>query len=144
MARKHSHYGRKISDDFRTHLKSWRTRDEVKLTQAEAAPQLGLKCKCAAAYLSQIETGKKPVPEVVLLNVSKVYNIPEEEVLRQAYWPQLHLPFLTAMMGTNVLWEEIEDYLKELETEFKEEEKREILQYATFLLLRRRTVKVQK
>lgn len=139
MARTYSNYGRKISKEFGKTLREWRTRPEIKLTQAQAAPKLGLAGKCPSAYLSQIENGKKPVPEEVLLNVAKVYGIPEEEVLRQAFSPQLHFPFLSAVMETHVTFDDIEDFMKELKTEFSETEKKELQHYATFLMLQRKT-----
>lgn len=139
MAKKYRNYGRKISKDFGALLRQWRTRPGFKLTQANAAQQLGLRGRCPAAYLSQIETGKKPMPEVVLLNIAKVYHVTEEEVLRKAFYPQLHFPFLSSVMDTNITWDEIEDIMKELKKELEEDEKKEILNYANFLVLRRRT-----
>ena len=139
MKGKRSHYGRGTSKHFGQDLKRWR--DDAKLTQTQAAPKLGLKGKSPGAYLSQIETGKKPVPEVVLLNVARVYKRSAEEVLRKAYHPQLPLPFLTAMMDLNVSWEDVEEHLKETKTEFEDEEKKEIVNYATFLLVKRHTYK---
>ena len=139
MKGKRSHYGRRISKHFGKDLRRWR--EEASLTLAQAAPKLGLKGKSPGAYLSQIERGKKPVPEVVLLNVARAYNRSAEEVLKKAYHPQLPLPFLTAMMDLNVSWEDVEEYLKETKAEFEDEEKKEIINYATFLLVRRHIYK---
>ena len=138
MTTKRRHYGRQASKDFGDKLKRWR--EKAHLTLDQAAPLLGLECKHPEGYLSQIETGSKPIPEVALLNVPKVYDIPAEEVLRRAYWPQLHLSLLTAIMAPTELPKGIEDYLKDLEKELEETEKRELTRYAAFLLLRRHVV----
>ncbi|MFC1962720.1 helix-turn-helix domain-containing protein [Chloroflexota bacterium] len=141
MTKKYRNYSRKKSEHFGAILRKWRTRPGFKLTQAEAAQQLGLRGKCPAAYLSQIETGKKPIPEVVLLNIPRVYHRTEEEVLRAAFHPQLHFPFLSAVMEKNITWDEIEDIMKKLKKELEEDEKKEILNYANFLVLRRMAAK---
>ena len=135
---RHRHYGRKASKQFGECLKKWR--DEADLTLEEAAQRLGIECKSPGGYLSQIETGKKPIPEAALLNVPKVFKVPAEEVLRRAYWPQLHLSLLTAIMEPTELPKGIEDYLEDLEKELEETEKRELTRYAAFLLLRRHVV----
>jgi len=138
MGPKRRNYGRKASKDFGDHLKKWR--EDAGLTLEQAAPLLGLECKRPEGYLSQIETGKKPIPEATLLNVPRVYKVPAEEVLRRAYWPQLCLALLTAIMEPTELPKRIEDYLEELEKELEEKEKRELTRYAAFLLLRRHVV----
>lgn len=138
MASKRRNYGRQASKDFGVQLRKWR--EDAHLTLDQAAPLLGLQCKHPEGYLSQIETGNKPIPEIALLNVPAVYRVPAEEVLRRAYWPQLPLSLLTAIMEPNELPKGIEDYLEDLEKELEETEKRELTRYAAFLLLRRHVI----
>lgn len=76
-------------------MRSWRSR--ANLTQADAATRLGLVCRRPQAYLSQIETGKRPVPDAVLVKVSEVYGVPPEQVLLEAYGYQLPLPLYSAV-----------------------------------------------
>lgn len=144
MKKKRRNYGRVKSVAFGVKLREWRTHPKVALTQTKAARKLGIKCKNAAAYLSQIETGSKPIPDAVLLKVPRVYKVPEEEVLRQAYSPQLHFAFLTTMMENELLSEDIQSYLKGLKLEITEKEKKEILNYATFIVLKRHMAKKDK
>ena len=136
MARKsYRNYGRKPSKDFGDYLRKWR--EDANLKLEEAASLLGLECKRAEGYLSQIETGKKAIPEAILLNVPRVYKVPAEEVLRRAYWPQLPLDLLTAIMEPAELSKSIEDFLEEIEKKLEEKEKRELTRYAALILLRR-------
>jgi transcriptional regulator with XRE-family HTH domain len=132
---RYSNYGRKPSKDFGDYLRKWR--EDASLTLEQAAPLLGLECKRAEGYLSQIETGKKAIPEAVLLNVPRVYKVPAEEVLRRAYWPQMYLSLLTAIMEPTELPKSIEDFLEDIEKRLEEKEKRELTRYAALLLLRR-------
>lgn len=131
MVPKRTYYGRKSSKEFGDRLRGWRK--NVGLTLHEAAVRLGLKCKSPEAYLSQIEKGKRPIPENLLINVATVYAIPAEEVIREAYRPQLALPLLEAATSPTALPKPVEDYIQELE----EKEKEELARYASFLLLRR-------
>lgn len=142
MGSRRKHYGREASQEFGTHLTNWRKNAKLKLK--EAAYLLGLGGKSPGCYLSQIEHGRKPIPEAALLNVPRVYNVPAEEVLRRAYWPQLCLSLLTAIMEPTALPRGIEDYLEELERELEEQEKRELTRYAAFLVLRRRITAEQQ
>ena len=135
MTPKRKHYGRKPSKDFGDRLKEWRA--NAHLTLAQAATKLGIMSKSPEGYLSQIEAGDKPIPEAILLNIPKAYNVPAEEVLRRAYWPQLPLPLLTAIMEPTELPKGIENFLEELERQLKEYEVRELTRYAAFLLLKR-------
>lgn len=135
MKPKRRNYGRKASKEFGEYLTKWR--EDADLTLEQAAPLLGIECKHPEGYLSQVETGQRPIPETALLNVPKVYKVQPEEVLRRAYWPQMYLSLLTAIMEPTELSKGIEDFLEELEKELEENEKRELTRYAAFLLLRR-------
>ena len=135
MNTKRSHYGRKPSADFGSYLKTWRL--GASLTQEEAALKLGLGGKHPGAYLSQIEAGKKPIPDAPLLKVSQVYGVRSEQVLTRAYSPQLPLPLLSAVMDVPVISGSIEQHLGELEANLEADQKRELASYAAFLLARR-------
>jgi transcriptional regulator with XRE-family HTH domain len=132
---KRSYYGRKPSREFGGYLRKWR--EAVPLTLDEAAPRLGLESKNPGAHLSMIERGKRPIPEVALLKIPSVYRVSPEEVLRRAYWPQLPLSLLTAIMEPTALPKAIEDYLRDIENELEENEKKELTRYAALLVLRR-------
>ncbi len=139
MARKRKNYGRVIKEEFGPLLKQWRK--EAGLNQHNAAKKLGIKGKCPSAYLSQIETCKRPIPDAILLKVPRVYHQAAEKVLKEAYSPQLPLPFLTIMLENDILWEEVRDLLKKSKHKLKRNEKKELLEYATFLVMRRQVRK---
>ena len=141
MSRKRKYYGRKSSKTFRRNLKQWRT--EAKLTLEKAAERLGLKCKSPGSYLWQMENGKRTIPDKIIINVARVYRVPEEEVIRHAYYPQLHLPLLMEVIKPTALPKEIDDFLDSLEGQLKEKEKKELAIYAKFLLLRRHLSKTK-
>ena len=88
-----------------------------------------------------MENNKKTVPDKILINVARVYGIQEEEVIRQAYFPQLYFPILTEVMKSTALPKEIDDFLQHLEKQLKEEDKKELATYANYLLLRRKLTK---
>lgn len=136
MAKRRKYYGRRSSEEFGLCLKAWRK--NAKLTLHDAAIRLGLECKSPEAYLSQIERGQRPIPERLLINVSNVYTIPAEEVLKEAYSPQLTLPILAAVTKPTALPKQIEDYLRDLEKELEDKDKEELAHYAGFLLVRRK------
>lgn len=139
MGQKRRFYGRKPSKTLGRTLRKWRIAAD--LTLEEAAKRLGIKCKTPGSYLWQMENGKKTVPDKILVNVSRVYRIQEEEVIRQAYFPQLHFLILTEVMKPTALPKEIDDFLQQLEKQLKEEEKKELATYANYLLLRRKLTK---
>lgn len=136
MTGKRRHYGRKPSTEFGAYLKQWR--GEAQLTLEEAASKLGLKCKKPAAYLSQIERGHKPIPDAVLVNVARVYHVSPDKVLGKAYWPQLILLPLIAVIDPGQL---PKDFIEELEKGLDDEERRKITQYIDKLLRGRDKVK---
>jgi len=139
MARKRRYYGRISSETFGPTLRAWRQAADLNLEKA--AKRLGIECKSPGAYLSQIERGQRTVPDKVLRNVSNVYKITPEEVFRQAYSPQLHFPILDAVMKPTALPKDIEDQLIELEKQLDDQDKRDLIHYAAFLILRRGQIK---
>ena len=136
MAKRRKYYGRRSSKEFGQRLRAWR--QKAALTLHDAAIRLGLECKSPEAYLSQIELGQRPIPERLLINVSNVYSIPAEEVLKEAYSPQLALPILAAVTRPTALPKPIEDYLRDLESKLEDKDKEELAHYAGFLLARRK------
>lgn len=139
MGRKRKFYGRKPSKTLGRTLRKWRVAAD--LTLEVAAKRLGIKCKTPGSYLWQMENGKKAVPEKILINVAKVYERREEEVLRCAYYPQLHFPILTEVLKPTALPKGIDDFLDNLSKQLEEKEKREIATYASYLLVRRKVTK---
>jgi len=138
MGRKYKNYGRRASKKFGGYLKI--CRKEAKLKLKDAAIKLGIKCKSPAAYLSQIENGKRPIPERLLIKVPDIYGIPAEKVLEKAYSPQLALPFLSSVIESTKLTKPLDDYIKELKNKLNDKDKKELLSYGTFLLMRRKLI----
>ncbi len=136
MAKRRS-YGRTINKEFARALKTWR--EAVPLTQDKASRKLGIKSRCPGAYLSQIETGNRPIPDAVLLKVPKVYKQPSEKVLKLAYSPQLPFPILATILENQITVEQIEVYLRKSKFKLNKEEKMELLNFANFLVLRRKS-----
>jgi transcriptional regulator with XRE-family HTH domain len=132
MGRKRKFYGRKPSKTLGHKLRKWR--DDAELTLEDAAKRLGIKCKSPGSYLWQMENARKTVPEKILINVPQVYEKTEEEVLKCAYYPQLHFPMLTEMLKPTALPKKIDDFLDNLIKRLEEKEKIEIAKYASYLL----------
>ena len=132
------YYGRKKSDKFGEILKVWR--EEADLTLHEAAVRLGLGCRCPEAYLCQIEKGYRPLPDELLVNVPIVYRVPSEEVIKQAYYPQMSFPFFDAISNPTALPKPFDDYLKELD----EQGKKQLTFYAAFLVSNQQVIKPSK
>lgn len=135
LAHKRKYYGRKPSKTLGGMLRKWRKKAD--LTLEEAARRLRIKCKSPGSYLWQMENGQKTFPEIILLNASRVYKIPVEEVLKQAYPHQLHFAELTEVMKPTALPKDIDDYLVEIEKQLRDEDRQELARYATFLAMRR-------
>ncbi len=132
MARKLNYYGRKGSKEFGEKLRAWRKK--AKFTLDKAAKQLGLKMTNPGAYLSMIERGIRPIPHIVLQKVPDTYNVPPEEVIKQAYWPQLPFPFLDAIKASITISNVIDEYLVEVQKKLDDTDKKELIQFAAFLL----------
>jgi transcriptional regulator with XRE-family HTH domain len=129
-----NNYGRKASKEFGTNLRQWREDADLRLDNA--ARKLGLTMKKPGAYLSMIETGQRPIPHIVLQNIPEVYGISPEKVMMRAYWPQLRFPILDAVEMSSALSTAVEEYLAEIEKKLDEDQKKELMQFAAFLLLR--------
>ncbi|MGD0856792.1 MAG: hypothetical protein ABSA18_13450 [Dehalococcoidia bacterium] len=102
----------------------------------DAAEQLGLNMTKPGAYLSMIERGLRPIPHIALQNIPKIYGIPAEEVMKQAYWPQLSFPFLDAIKASVSVSIVVDKYLAEVEKKLDDQQKKELIQFAAFLLIK--------
>jgi transcriptional regulator with XRE-family HTH domain len=123
---------RKPSKEFGEYLKTWR--ETHHLTQEQAALLLGIQGKDPAAYLSLIENGKKALPDDILPKLSEVYDVHPEEVLRRAYWPQLVLLPLFAIVDMRQVTSDIIDAM---EKGFRDAERRELTNKIKEILSRR-------
>jgi transcriptional regulator with XRE-family HTH domain len=134
MGTKRKRYGRKKSKVLGSYLKKWRK--DADLTLSEAAVKLGFAMKNAGAYLSMIENGKRPVPDAALQQVHKVYKVPVEEVMKRTYY-QLSFHMFDVFSATNTVQTEVNKYIKTLEAKLDEDEKKELLNFISFLLVRK-------
>ena len=91
-----------------------------------------------------MENGKRTIPDKIIVNVARVYRVQEEEVIRWAYYPQLHLPILMEVIKPTALPKNIDDFLESLETQLENKEKKELALYAKYLLLKRQLSKTKK
>jgi len=123
---------RKPSKEFGDWLKTWR--EARHLTQEAAATLLGIPGKNPAAHLSLIESGERALPDDVLPKVSEVYDIHPDEVLRRAYWPQLVLLPLIAIVDMRRVTKDIIDAM---EKGFKDAERQELTEKIKEILDRR-------
>jgi transcriptional regulator with XRE-family HTH domain len=137
-----NHYGRKPSKEFGEWLKQ--CRKDASLTLEDAAKRLGITSKKPGSYLTMIEKGQRAIPDAALLNVHAVYNLSQEEVLRRAYWPQLPLPMLTAVMELSVLTKLDNEHFGDLGEILNDEDKVELTRYAAFLIQRKNPIGLKK
>jgi len=122
----------KSSEYFGGYLRWWR---EAKgLSQDDAAPMLGIALKNAGANLSLIEQGKRPFSTDMLLKLSDAYDVPIDEVLRRAYWPQMILLPLVAIIDPKQL---SKDLIEEIEKGFRENERQSLTLHIKELLSER-------
>lgn len=105
--------------------------DYTELNQSEAAERLGLKNK---QELNQYENGWRMPPDSLLVRLAHLYHKPTAEVLERAYWPQLILLPLIAIIDPEKL---PRDFIDEIEKGLKHSERIEITQHIEVLLRRR-------
>jgi len=123
---------RRPSVQFGAYLRELRE-NRTSLSQAEAARQLGLKRR---QDLNYYEKGDRAPSDSLLMNLAHLYHVPTAEVLERAYWPQLVLLPLIAIIDPEQL---PRDFIEELEKGLEEEERIEITRHIKELLLRRAT-----
>jgi len=130
-----SYKKRKLAPDFGAYLKRLRE-DNTEYIQAEAARQLEI----SRQELSYYEKGTRVPSYPMLLRIAHLYHRPTAEVLEKAYWPQLVLLPLIAIVDPEQL---SKDLIEELEKGLRDDERREITQ-SIKKLLRRRAVATQR
>ena len=120
---------RQPSEKFGAYLRRLRE-ENTELSQAEAARQLGL----TRQELNYYENGTRMPSDPLLMRLAHLYHMPTAEVLERAYWPQLVLLPLIAIIDTEHL---SRDLIEELEKGLEEEERKEITRHIEELLQRR-------
>jgi len=114
------------SPEFGTYLKRLRE-NNTDYIQAEAARQLDI----SRQELNFYEKGTRVPSYPLLLRIAHLYHRPTAEVLERAYWPQLVLLPLVAIVDTKQL---SRDLIEELEKGLQDDEKREITKLIKKLL----------
>lgn len=105
-------------------------REDTELGQSEVAQRLSL----TKTEISYYENGWRMPPAPLLMRLAHLYHKPTAELLEQAYWPQLILLPLIAIIDPERL---SRDYIDELEKGLKDYERREITKHIEELLSRR-------
>lgn len=124
---------RKPSREFGEYLTRLREQ-RTKLIQAEAARQLCL----SRQELNYFEKGVRAPPDSLLINLAHLYHVPTGEVLERAYWPQLILVPLIAIIDPKRLSREL---IEEIEKGLEETERRELTKHIEKILRKRSSVK---
>lgn len=99
----------------------------TELSQTEAAIQLGLKKQ----ELNQYEKGARKPPDHLLIRIAHLYHVPTAEVLERAYWPQLILLPLIAIICPEKLSKNI---IEEIQKGLEEKERKQLTEYIEKLL----------
>ena len=132
MKRSKRQLKRQPSVQFGVYLTGLRE-DKTSLSQAEAARRLGL----SPQELNYYEKGTRVPSDPLLINLAHLYHVPTAEVLGRAYWPQLILLPLIAIIDPRQL---SRDLIEEVEKGLEEEERKEITRHIEEVLLRRSIV----
>lgn len=130
MGHPKKYFGLKPSQEFGKYLKNLRERIPD-LTQAEAARRAGLNPE----QLNYFEKGVRAPRESLLIKLAQMYSVSPEEILAQAYWPQLILLPIITIVNTDELSKEL---IEELEKGLKDEERSKLTRYIEEMLLRRK------
>ena len=124
---------RQASKRFGEYLRGLREHN-TGFNQTEAARLLELKKQ----ELNYYEKGTRVPPHHVLVRLAKLYHVATAEVLERAYWPQLVLLPLTAIIDPDQI---SKDLIEELEEGLEDQERKEITRHIEVLLQRRSTAK---
>jgi transcriptional regulator with XRE-family HTH domain len=127
---------RQPSAHFGAYLKELRE-NRTPFSQAEAARQLELSTK---QELNNYEKGTRMPSYPLLLRIAHLYHCPTAEVLERAYWPQLVLLPLIAIVDPEQL---SRDLVEEIEKGLQDDERRKITQHIK-KLLRKRAIATQR
>ena len=122
----------KPSKELGDYLKELREQN-TSLGQAEAARQVNL----APELLNYFEKGKRSPPDVILIKLAQLYQVPPDEVLAKAHWPQLILLPLISIINPEELSKEL---IEALEKGLKEEERMKLTRHIKELLYKRSAV----
>ena len=133
MKRPKRNLKRQPSEKFGAYLR-WLREENTELCQAAAARQLGL----SRQELNYYEKGTRMPSYPLLIRLAHLYHVATAEVLERAYWPQLILLPLIAIIEPEQL---SRDLIEELERGLEEEERREITRHIEELLRKRGMVK---
>lgn len=126
---------RGLSPEFGAYLKRLRE-NNTDYIQAEAARQLDV----SRQELNFYEKGTRVPSYPLLLRIAHLYHCPTAEVLERAYWPQLVLLPLIAIVDPEQL---SRDLIEELEKGLQDDEKRKITKLVK-KLLRERVMTTQR
>jgi len=107
-----------------------RLREDAGFTQAEAATRLGL----SRQQLNYFEKGTRSPSDALLVKFARVYHIATAEVQERAYWPQLVLLPLIAIVDPEQL---TKDFIEELEKGLEDAERDELTKHVKELLQKR-------
>lgn len=121
-----SYSKRKPSPEFGAYLKRLREHN-TDYIQAEAARQLEI----SRQELNFYEKGTRVPSYPLLLRIAHLYHRPTAEVLERAYWPQLVLLPLIAIVDPEQL---SRDLIEELEKGLQDDERRKITKHIKKLL----------
>lgn len=132
MSYSKKHFGLKPSVQFGDYLRGLREQNTT-LTQADAARHVGL----SPELYNGVEQGKKVARDLILIQLARLYHVPPDEVLKRAYWPQLVLLPLIAIIEPEQL---PTDFIEKLEKGFEKAEREELTQFIRDLLGKRITV----
>ena len=134
MSYSKKHFGLKPSVQFGDYLRGLREQNTT-LSQADAAREVGL----SPELYNGVEQGKKVARDLILIQLARLYHVPPDEVLKRAYWPQLVLLPLIAIIEPEQL---PTDFIEKLEKGLEQEERIEITLHIE-KLLRKRIMAVQ-
>jgi transcriptional regulator with XRE-family HTH domain len=126
---------RKLTPGFGEYLRRLRE-DNTEYIGAEAARKLEI----SRQELHSYEKGSRMPSYPMLLRMARLYHRPSAEVLERAYWPQLVLLPLIAIVDPEQL---SRDLIEELEKGLRDDERQEITQRIK-KLLRRRVMATQR
>ena len=123
---------RQPSVKFGAYLR-WLREHNTEFSQADAAKLLGL----TRQELNYYEKGTRVPSDPLLTRLAHFYHVATAEVLERAYWPQLVLLPLIAIVDPDQL---SRDFIEALEEGLRENERKEITQHIEKLLRRRVSV----
>lgn len=133
MSHSKKSFKRQPSKEFGDYLRTLREQ-KTDFTQSQAAQKIGL----SPEQLNYFERGTRAPSDSILIKLAQLYRLSPDEVLRQAYWPQLILIPLIAIINPDQLSENL---IKELEKGLEEKERQELTKQIENLLRKRSKVK---